>query len=121
MGAGAHVEPRDAVRAGRARGLFARVVVSDRSEVVAIPPHATAGRPLSRGSGEGPAPRGGLSRRDAAAAVAVQPVTTRGRPFLFRAETGKPERHRGTSRSAGRGCRVIRYADADPARSVAHG
>src|SRR6266576_4295159 len=121
VGAGTHVQPRNAIRAGRARRLFTRLMVSDRSEVVAIPPDATARRPLSRRSGEGAAPRGGVSRRHAAAGVPVQPAAARGRPLLFRAETGKPEGFGGTDQPGGWSGRGIRHAHANAARSVSHG
>jgi len=45
---------RDAIRARRARRLLRRLVVLHRAEVVAVPSHAAAGRPLPRGGRESP-------------------------------------------------------------------
>src|ERR1041384_1833673 len=119
VGAGAHVQPRDTVRAGRVGGVLARLVVLDRSEMVAVPADAAARRPLPRRSREGTPARGRLSCRDAPAAVSLQSVAARRRAFLLGAEARQSQDPRlRARRRAGDG---TDRADRHAARGAAHG
>src|SRR5439155_652117 len=72
LGAGPHVEPRDQVRPRHPRRVFHRLLVSHLPQVVAVPPHATAGRPVHGRDRAGDAARRRLPRRHAVARLALQ-------------------------------------------------
>src|SRR5207247_10222404 len=74
LGAGAHLEPRDEVRARDLGGLLGRLLVPHLPQVVAIPENAAAGGPVHGGDRTGDPARGRLPCRGAAAPLALQPA-----------------------------------------------